>query len=173
MKKVLIVVDYQNDFVCGSLGFDGAAEIDSAICDLVEKAKTDGDDVIFTYDTHDENYLNTNEGRHLPVPHCIRGTEGWQLYGRTAQMVDNKTLGFEKGTFGSWELASYLKAKKYDQVTLIGVVSNICVLSNAILAKAALPEAEIIVDSSATASFDKKLHQSALDVMSNSHIVVK
>lgn len=172
MKTALIVVDYQNDFVCGSLGFEGAANIDSNICRHIDHTRKEGGDVIFTYDTHGGNYLDTNEGRHLPVMHCIRDTDGWSLFGETGKMVDSNSIGFEKNSFGSLELAEFLRAKKYDRVTLVGLVSNICVLSAAVLAKAALPEAEIIVDSNATASFDSELHDSTMQILISLHVTV-
>jgi len=170
LKKILVVVDYQKDFVNGSLGFDRAATLEKAIGQKIELYKHNGDEVVFTLDTHNDNYLQTQEGINLPVPHCIRNTEGWKVYGKIADLCDETTKRFEKATFGSLELAAYLANKKYDRVELIGVVSNICVISNAILAKAALPEAEIIVDASCTASFDESLNQKSLDVMQGMQI---
>ncbi len=108
----------------------------------------------------------------MPVEHCIKGSEGWNLYGKISEFFDDNATVFEKPTFGSLELAEYLKGKDYDSIELIGLVSNICVISNAILAKAALPEAEIIVDASCTASFDSKLNENALDVMEGLQIKV-
>lgn len=172
MKKVLVVVDFQNDFVVGSLGFEKAVALEGAIEKKINMYKQNGEDVIFTFDTHGENYMKTQEGKNLPIPHCIRNTEGWNLYGRIASLCDNNTKCFEKVTFGSMELASYLKQKGYDSVELVGLVSNICVISNAVLAKAALPEAEIIVDASCTASNDDSLHEKALDVMSGLQIKI-
>ena len=172
MKKILVVVDYQKDFVNGSLGFDKAATLEKAIGLKIEKYKQNGDEVVFTLDTHNDNYMQTQEGRNLPFPHCIRNTEGWNVYGKIADLCDETTKCFEKATFGSLELAAYLTNKKYDCVELIGVVSNICVISNAILAKAALPEAEIMVDASCTASFDESLNQKALDIMQGMQIKI-
>ena len=172
MKKILIVVDYQKDFVDGSLGFDKAVTLEKAIGQKIELYKQNGYEVVFTLDTHNDNYLQTQEGKNLPVPHCIRNTDGWNVYGKIAGCCDETTKCFEKATFGSLELAAYLANKEYASVELIGVVSNICVISNAILAKAALPEAEIIVDVSCTASFDESLNQKALDVMQGLQIKV-
>lgn len=172
MKKILVVVDYQNDFVTGSLGFDKAIALEKAICEKIEQYKQNGDEVVFTFDTHNSDYLQTQEGKNLPVPHCFRNTEGWDLYGRVAQFCDAGDKCFEKETFGSMELAAYLSQNRYDCIELIGVVSNICVISNAVLAKAALPEAEIIVDASCTASFDDTLNQKALDVMQGMQIKI-
>jgi len=170
LKKILVVVDYQKDFVNGSLGFDRAVALEKAIGQKIEKYKQNGDEVVFTLDTHNDNYHQTQEGKNLPVPHCIKNTEGWKVYGKIADLCDETTKCFEKATFGSLELANYLANKQYDRVELIGVVSNICVISNAILAKAALPEAEIIVDASCTASFDESLNQKSLDVMQGMQI---
>lgn len=172
MKKVLVVVDYQKDFVDGSLGFAKAVALETVIYDKVKQYRKNGDDVVFTMDTHAADYLETQEGKKLPVPHCIKNTAGWELSGRIAGLCDQTTPCFEKPAFGSMELAAYLAKNKYDRVELVGIVSNICVLSNAILAKAALPEAEIIVDAAGTASNDDVLHQKALDVMAGMQITI-
>ncbi len=172
MKKVLVVVDYQKDFVSGSLGFHKAAGLEKAILHKIEQYKKNGDAVVFTFDTHYDNYLETREGKNLPVPHCIKNSDGWNLYGGVAGHCDETTRTFEKPAFGSMELAGYLAEEGYGLVELVGVVSNICVISNAVLAKAALPEAEIIVDAACTASNDESLNEKALDVMSGMQIKV-
>ncbi len=164
-KKLLIVVDYQKDFVDGSLGFPKAVELEDAIYNKIVEYKEKGEEVIFTYDTHHEQYLSTQEGRKLPVEHCIKGTEGWELYGRINSVKGQEDVSFEKVTFGSLELANYLKDRAFDSIELVGLVSNICVISNGVLAKAALPEAEIIVDANCTASFDDAMNDKVLDVM--------
>lgn len=165
MKKLLIVVDYQKDFVDGALGFPGAALLETAICRKIESCRKAGADVCFTFDTHTDRYLETQEGTNLPVPHCLRGSSGWELYGKAAVLLKAGDRTFEKPTFGSLELAEFLKGKDYGEIELVGLVSNICVLSNAVLAKTALPEARIMVDASCTASFDADLNEKALDVM--------
>lgn len=172
MKKLLIVVDYQKDFVDGALGFEKAVSIEGKIAEKIKKYKQNKDEIIFTFDTHEKNYLHTQEGKLLPVEHCIRGTEGWELYGSIKDLCDDTTKKIEKVTFGSLELAEYVKDKKYDQIELVGVVSNICVISNAVLVKAALPEAEIIVDAQCTASNDDSLNDKVLDVMGSLQIKV-
>ncbi len=172
MKKCLIVVDYQNDFVTGSLGFRGAEELDRRIAEKIEKYRNDGWEIIFTLDTHGSDYLQTSEGRNLPVEHCIKGTEGHCLYGKTAEMQMQGDRCFCKPCFGSAELFDYLREEKFDSIELCGVVTNICVISNAVLAKTALPEAEISVDSSCVASNDDKLNQAALYVMQSLQIRV-
>lgn len=170
MKKLLIVVDFQNDFVDGSLGFPEADLLDEKICRKINEYEND--EIIYTLDTHYENYMNTQEGKNLPIPHCVKGTDGHALYGKTKKLLKNKRC-FEKNTFPSLELGKYLEGKDYCIIELCGLVSNICVLSNAVIAKAACPEAEIIVDSRLTAGADKELHSKALDVMRGLQITVK
>lgn len=170
MKKLLIVVDFQNDFVDGALGFDGAEKLESGICEKILEYKDY--DIIYTLDTHYDDYMETEEGRNLPVPHCIKGSEGHKLYGRVRSLLENKPF-FEKNTFPSLELGKYLEGKAYDTIELCGLVSNICVISNAVIAKAACPNAEIIVNSALTASFDNELHNKALDVMRGLQITVE
>lgn len=165
MKKILIVVDYQNDFVTGSLGFPKAVSLENRIAEKIREYRHTGGDIVFTFDTHGDNYLETQEGQKLPIPHCLKNTDGWNLYGKVSAARTDSDKCFEKKTFGSLELAEYLAKKDYDVVELVGLVSNICVLSNAILAKAALPEAKIIVDAGCTAGADEEMNQKALDVM--------
>ena len=165
MEKILIVVDYQNDFVSGSLGFQKAIDIEPAIVDKIRKYRKEGCEVIFTLDTHRENYLYTQEGRHLPVVHCLENSEGWELYGKVKEMKKDTDKCFRKPAFGSSDLFDYLRTRQCSSIELCGVVSNICVLSNAVLAKAAQPEAEIIIDSHATASNDELLNSATLSIM--------
>lgn len=172
MKKLLVVVDFQKDFVDGSLGFPKAGGLEARIADKIGQYRRNNDEVVFTFDTHYEDYLSTQEGRNLPVRHCIRDTAGWELYGSISGLCEETTRCFEKNTFGSLELASYMAENKYDSVELVGLVSNICVLSNTVLAKAALPEAEIIVDAACTASYDDELNKKTLDVMKGMQIKV-
>ena len=172
MKKCLVVVDYQNDFVSGSLGFPEAALLERGIIEKIKQYRENGDEVLFTFDTHFEDYPDTQEGRNLPVAHCIKDSEGHQLYGQVAEQLLDTDKKFIKNTFGSDGLYQYLKAEQFACIELVGLVSNICVIANAILAKTAQPEAHIVVDSGCTASFDSKLHQAALDVMSGLQIEV-
>ncbi len=165
--KCLIVVDYQVDFVTGALGNADAAALDGGIAERIRQAREQGWDVIFTLDTHGADYMSTREGRYLPVPHCILGTQGHGLYGRTAGEQRPEDAVFCKETFGSRELLAYLQQKGYDAVELCGVVTNICVISNAVLAKTALPEADVAVNAALCASNDSALHQKALDVMAS------
>ncbi|MEE1061728.1 MAG: isochorismatase family cysteine hydrolase [Ruminococcus sp.] len=172
MKKCLIVVDYQVDFVTGSLGFEKAVALEKPIADKISRYRAENADVIFTFDTHQSDYLSTNEGRNLPVVHCIEGTGGHDLYGTVADMKKAGDRCFNKPVFGSTQLFDYLRESDYDTIELCGVVSNICVISNAVLAKTALPEADIIVDSACVASNDDSLNDSALKVMQSLQIKV-
>ena len=172
MKKLLIVVDYQNDFVSGSLGFPKAAELEAAIASKILQYRESGGDVAFTFDTHGEDYLSTQEGKNLPVTHCVRGTGGWELYGRIAGLMKEGDRRFLKPAFGSGELFDYLRSSDYESIELAGVVSNICVISNAVLAKTALPEAVVTVDSACVASNDESLNEAALKVMAGLQIVI-
>ncbi len=172
MKKCLIVVDYQVDFVTGSLGFAKAKELDEKIAGKISEYRENGDEIIFTFDTHKENYLSTLEGKNLPVEHCIEGTDGHRLYGKTASMKDDNDKCFFKPSFGSSELFEYLKNKEYESIELCGVVTNICVISNAVLAKTAQPETEVIVDSNCIASNDENLNDAAISVMKSLQIKI-
>lgn len=172
MKKLLLVVDYQQDFVDGALGFPGAEALDSLIVEKINTYRAAGDDVAFTMDTHAPDYLHTQEGRKLPIPHCAAGTEGWELYGATAQAARAEDPRFSKPTFPSLELANWLRERGYAQVELCGLVSYICVVSNAVMVKAALPEAEILVDARCIAGPDPRFHQAALDILSCIQVTV-
>lgn len=173
MKKLLVVVDYQNDFVEGSLGFPEAKTLEDKICEKIKEYYDQQQDVVFTLDTHDDSYLTTEEGLNLPIKHAIKGTFGWQLYGKVKNMMKSPDQGIEKDTFGSRKLASYLQAKKYDEIELVGIITNMCVIANAIIAKTYNPNAKIIVDAECTASNDYQLHNKALDVMESLQIKIK
>ena len=164
--KALVVVDYQVDFVNGALGFEGAELLEPIIVKKIEETRAEGGKIIFTLDTHFENYLETAEGKKLPVPHCIDGSEGHGLYGRVADCVDARNdIVIKKRAFGSMDFAVVLKKFAFDEVELCGLVTDICVVSNAIIAKAALPEAKILVDSKACGSGNRQAHENALCVM--------
>lgn len=170
MKRCLIVVDYQNDFVTGTLGNAAAAALEEGIAARIRACRADGWDILFTLDTHEADYMSTREGKYLPVPHCIRETDGHALYGRVADECHADDHIFCKETFGSKGLFAYLTQNGYDAVELCGVVTNICVISNAVLAKTALPEADVAVNAALCASNDPALHQKALDVMASFQI---
>ena len=177
MKKLLIVVDYQNDFVSGSLGYAGAEKLEEPIAEKIKAYHALGDkgQVIFTMDTHDRHYLETQEGRHLPVEHCLEGEDGWQLYGSIRELKGSEDLVFSKPTFGSYELCEYLRkhADDYESIEFVGLVTNICVISNIALAKAAIPNIPLLVDAACVGSGDARLQEEALDVMESIHVEVK
>jgi len=163
MKKLLIVVDYQNDFVDGALGFEDAKKLEPYLVKLITSYRDSGNDVIFTMDTHQDDYFKTEEGKNIAIPHCIRGSNGHKFYGKINRLSGGSLI-FEKRAFPSSQLCFYLRGLDYEEVTLVGVVSNICVLSNAIMVKAALPNAHIIIDAKGCASPDKELEQKGYDV---------
>lgn len=168
----LIVVDMQNDFIDGSLGTPQAVEIVPA----VEKAIKNFDGtVLFTRDTHFSDYLSTQEGKNLPVEHCIKGTEGWKICPRLDAL--RKTEPFDKLTFGSRELAEHLKhyndeTEKIESITLVGLCTDICVISNAMLIKAFLPEVKISVNSACCAGVTPESHKRALESMKTCQIEI-
>lgn len=173
MKKFLIAVDMQKDFVDGALGTKEAVAIVPAV---VEKIKAFDGIIFVTYDTHFDNYMSTNEGRHLPVPHCIKGTEGWQLDKEVAKALEGKEYtAVEKNTFGSVELPGLIKEAADGEdftVELIGLCTDICVVSNALLIKASFPEAEIAVDAKCCAGVTPQAHEAALATMASCQISV-
>ena len=172
MKKCLIIVDFQNDFVSGALGFPGAEELDLIIENKIKDHLINNQDIIYTYDTHYENYLETQEGVRLPIMHCIDNSFGHSIYGNVSKYVSDAKATFKKNTFGSLDLGNFLKEQNYDEIELCGLVTNMCVVSNAIIAKAALPEARIVVDSKASKSFDEDLHNKTLDVLKGMQVDV-
>lgn len=166
MKKILIVVDMQKDFVDGALG---TAEAVAIVDNVVDKIKNFDGDIIVTYDTHAENYMETQEGKNLPVPHCIKDTDGWKLDAKVQAALDKKTYkAIEKPTFGSTELPEYIRAN-YDpaeiEIELIGLCTDICVVSNALLMKANFLETKVSVDASCCAGVTVESHNAALLTM--------
>lgn len=172
MKRALIVVDYQNDFVTGSLGFPEACPLAGRIAEKIAAYHQNGDDVLFTMDTHTEDYLQTQEGQHLPVPHCIKGTDGHALVPQVAKQVHPQDRFFEKNTFGSAALLTFLQTQTYASIELVGVVSSICVLSNAVICKTALPEVPILVDEACIAAPDSDLQAAAIAVLKNLQVQI-
>ncbi|MFC2663089.1 MAG: cysteine hydrolase family protein [Eubacterium sp.] len=165
MRKILIVVDMQNDFVTGALGNPEAEAIVPAVREKILRYPEQ--DRFATMDTHEENYLTTQEGRHLPVKHCIRGTEGWKLIPEIEDLIPQEHI-ICKPSFGSEKLAETMKslAESNDlSIELIGVCTDICVVSNAILLKAALPETQVSVDPACCAGVTPESHEAALQTM--------
>lgn len=160
--RVLIVVDMQNDFIDGALGTAEACAIVDAVREKVELAVERGDRIVFTRDTHHEGYLDTNEGRHLPVEHCIEGTDGWQVRAELVpsdydvEFVDKPNFGFT-----GWADMGFGDA----EIELVGVCTDICVVSNALALKAIYPENRVVVDAACCAGVTPELHDAALVVM--------
>lgn len=167
MKKLLVVVDMQNDFIDGSLGTKEADSIVGNVLERISEYEKNGDMVVFTRDTHDDNYKNTQEGKKLPVEHCKKGTDGWQIADRLQR--DNMII-FDKTTFGSLALGEFIKKEKFCKIELCGVCTDICVISNALLIKAFLPDSDIVVNSACCAGTTPQNHKNALSAMSMCHI---
>lgn len=174
MNRYLFVIDYQNDFVDGALGFSGAEKLDAKIAAKV-RAYGKGH-VLFTRDTHFENYLDTREGRNLPVIHCVKGSQGWQVYGQTAKaLAEVEAPAIDKLSFGmdvTDPATAAVLPEQADEIELVGLVSNICVVSNAVVLQSRYPEATILVDAACTDSFDKALHEKVLDVLAGFQVKV-
>ena len=169
MKKILVVVDMQNDFIDGALGTPEAVAIVPYVKELIEGF--DGK-VLFTRDTHFENYMDTEEGRNLPVPHCIKGTEGWQI--RAELDALRTTEAIDKITFGSRDLVDVLAAEgEIESITFVGLCTDICVISNAMVVKAFFPEIPLLVDAKACAGVTPESHSRALEAMKICQIKVE
>ena len=170
--KVLVVVDMQNDFIDQALG---TKEAEGIVENVAEKIRSFDGRIIYTMDSHRENYLETQEGRNLPVKHCVIGSEGWKLSSRIP--VEEDPVIFEKPTFGSKELGSYLakldQKEEIEEIEVIGLCTDICVISNALLIKAFLPETKISVDSSCCAGVTPQSHENALEAMKMCQINIK
>lgn len=158
MKKTLIVVDMQKDFIDGSLGTKEAEAIVENVKRKIASYQERGDEIIFTRDTHQENYLDTNEGKHLPVVHCIEGTEGWKI---AEGLEVPGAIYIDKPSFG------YMNWKDYnlEEVELVGLCTDICVVSNALIIKAAYPEIRVSVDAGCCAGVTPESHKAALLTM--------
>lgn len=167
VTRLLVVVDMQNDFVSGALGTPEAQAALGEVQALLAAERAAGSAVAFTLDTHGADYLSTQEGRRLPVVHCIRGTKGWEL---AAGLDARGARLFEKGTFGSVELAEYARA--FDEVLLCGVCTDICVVSNALLIKAFSPEARVMVAGRACAGVTPAAHAAALRTMESCQVEI-
>ena len=173
MQEILVVVDMQNDFVTGPLGTPEARTI---LPKVAEKVKNFPGRVLFTRDTHEENYLESREGKALPVPHCIRGTRGWEICPELETLRKEEPV--DKPTFGSTGLGAVLRVadqygEKIGKITLVGVCTDICVISNALLLRAFLPEAEIAVDAACCAGVTPESHQTALRAMKACQIAIE
>ena len=171
--KLLVVVDYQKDFVDGALGFETAELLDQVIANKIDEYLKDGQDVIFTKDTHYTNYLTTREGKHLPIEHCIIDSEGHNLYGKVAGYEKQAKKVFNKTSFGSIDLAKFISRSDYKEVEFCGLVSNICVLSNIIMTQTYNEKVEITVDLNATKGLSEEVNSSFKTYLQNLTVNVK
>ena len=173
MKQILVVVDMQKDFIDGALGTREAEAIVPAAAARIREARKAGAEIFATLDTHEADYLESREGRRLPVPHCIRNTDGWQLNPEIREALGNCVL-VEKPTFGSVRLPELIRERtdpdEPPAIELLGLCTDICVVSNALLLKAAFPEAEIRVNSACCAGVTPEKHRAALETMASCQI---
>ena len=170
--KLLVVVDMQKDFVDGALGTPEAQAIVENVVKKVKEAKEAGDQIVFTMDTHEANYLETAEGKNLPVEHCIRETAGWKLIPQLRPLTaDTKIV--QKPTFGSTQLSYLVAIGDFEDIELIGLCTDNCVISNALLLKATVPETPIIVEASCCAGVTPESHKNALESMKMCQIIIK
>ncbi len=168
--KALVVIDMQNDFIDGSLGTKEAVMIVDKVKEEIDLFRKNGDTVLFTRDTHFENYLSSAEGKNLPVVHCIKGTKGWEI---SEKLSVKDSMVFDKPTFGSVELAEYLKKENPDEIEIVGLCTDICVISNALLLKAYLPETPIVVKEALCAGVTPESHIRALESMKMCQVQIK
>ena len=171
MKKAIVVVDMRKDFIDGALGTKEAQEMLPHMEAKLSAAQAAGTKLVFTMDTHGEDYLATQEGRRLPVPHCIRGTEGWEIAASLQPFVRAAAAVVEKPAFGSTELPALLE--DCDEIELVGLCTDICVISNALVLKAFYPEKKISVDASCCAGVTPESHAEALRAMKMCQVDVK
>jgi nicotinamidase-related amidase len=162
--KLLLVIDMQNDFIDGALGSKEAPLIIGAVQNKISEYKKNNFPVIFTRDTHGKNYLQTQEGRSLPVEHCIKGTSGWEL---TSKLDTAGAFIFDKPSFGSIELGQYIKANyaHAEEIEVVGLCTDICVIANVMILKATLPEVMVTVDKACCAGVTPQSHTNALEAM--------
>ncbi len=173
MKKILVVIDMQNDFIDGSLGAEEALDIVPKVIEKIKEYKKEN--IFATRDTHDKEFLSSLEGKYLPIIHCLKNTNGWEIQKDIGDLIDPKNI-FNKPCFGSTELAIHLaklNTKEPIEVELVGLCTDICVISNAILIKSNLINTEVTVDSSCCAGVSKKSHETALNAMEALQIIIK
>ena len=169
--KLLIVIDMQNDFIDAALGTKEAVAIVPKVAAKIAECRKSGYEVVFTRDTHHEDYLNTQEGKKLPVVHCVEGTDGWKI---SSQLDVGASKVIDKPSFGSLALAEYVAAlPALEEVELVGLCTGICVISNALILKARLPELKVSVDSSCCACVTPESHETALAAMRLCQVDVK
>lgn len=174
MRKLLVVVDMQNDFIDGALGTKEAEAIVDSVYEKIKEYRPE--DVFFTFDTHEENYMDTQEGKLLPVVHCVEGTKGWEISPKLEPLLEGAHI-VKKPTFGSYELVDMI-SEIYDEeegeieIELVGLCTDICVVSNALLLKAAFYEEPISVTASCCAGVTPEKHEAALETMRSCQITI-
>ena len=167
--KLLIVIDMQNDFIDGALGTKEAVSIVPSVAKKIADARAAGETVVFTRDTHQKNYLETQEGKNLPVLHCVEASDGWQI---SSKLEVGESRIFNKPSFGSMDLADYVAGlNNLEEIELVGLCTGICVISNAFILKAKLPEVKITVDASCCACVTPESHKTALSAMSSAKLM--
>lgn len=172
LVKVLVVIDMQNDFINMALGTKEALAIVPNVKNRINQSVMNGDLIVFTRDTHDNHYMETQEGVNLPVPHCIKGSIGWQI---SQELNTDGAIIIDKPTFGTLKLAEVIKegtGGKIDEITLIGLCTDICVISNAMILKAQFPEVKLLVDASLCAGVTKESHNNAINAMKMCQITI-
>ncbi len=167
MKKVLVVIDMQNDFIDGALGSPAAQAIVNPTKDRIAEAIVNGETIIYTKDTHDDEYMNTNEGKHLPVPHCIAGTEGWDIADGLYVEGCNVIL---KPSFGSLAWDKVVELNNADEIELLGLCTDICVMSNAIILKAMYPETKVSVNLDCTAATSDTAFKASIEIFKSCQV---
>lgn len=165
MKKAFVVVDYQNDFINGNLGFKGTNSIKKNIIALLEALDLENTDLLMTFDTHSEEYLQTREGEILPTMHCIKDTWGWQMPVEFEEFIPKAKKIFYKNLFGSLEFANFIAKSSYEEIHFCGLISHICVFHNIILAFNAKLNTKLILHQNATLSFDENLQNAAFELL--------
>lgn len=175
MSKILVVVDMQKDFVNGSLGSKEAQAIVPNVIEKIKACQADRYSIVLTQDTHDENYLDSTEGKYLPVKHCVKGTEGHNILDEIIDVIEYADV-IEKPTFGSYDLIYHIKDwftdRGIEEIQFIGVCTDICVMANCILAKTSFPDAKVVVDSSCCAGVTPESHAAALTVLKSCQVEV-
>lgn len=170
--KLLLVVDMQKDFVDGTLGFAGSEKIIAPICAKIQAYQRENADIYFTRDLHGADYAHTQEGRNLPIEHCIAGSSGCEIVPELRPYVTAANTLDKLNAFGTLRLAELLKTKNYRQIEICGLVTNICVMFAAVIAKTALPEALIIIDENCVSSYDRSLHEQTLAVLAGAQVQI-
>jgi len=174
-KKLLIVVDMQNDFIFDALANKEASAIIPDVREKIKKCKSEDYTIVFTKDVHSKNYLDTEEGRNLPIEHCIKDTNGCEIVDYLKEFIDDSVKVFDKDTFGSKKLFKWLEVNNtnFEEIELIGVCTDICVIANTIIVKTVKPNAHIVVDAKCCAGVTPESHDIAIKAMKTLHIEIR